>query len=109
MRKRAQRAPVYRSPSVNMAVFKSQAEVVSGTGQSLGDGTAYLHLPRGPNREQDVGGTISLKAWSPTEDAPAALRFADGRRLEIRVSRDALSECSRNRVLRFQAHWPPPS
>jgi hypothetical protein len=90
-----------------MAVFKSEAEVVTQKGDSVGAGTAYLHLPRGMEREQDGGGTISLKTWSPSEDAPAALRLADGRRLEIRVSRDALSECSRNRVLRFQAHWPP--
>jgi hypothetical protein len=90
-----------------MAVFKSEAEVITSTGESLGEGTAYVHLPRGVEREQDAGGTISLKSWSPSRDAPTALRFADGRRLEISVSRDALSECSRNRVLRFQAHWPP--
>ncbi len=92
-----------------MAVFKSAADLLGAEGQSLGAGMVYIHLPRGLERAQDAGGTMSLKSWSPTESPPASLRLVDGRRLPIRVSRDALSECSRNRVLRFQAHWPPRS
>lgn len=89
-----------------MAVFKSQAAVLSEAGQELAEGVAYLHLPRGLERAQEAGGTISLKTWASNGDTPTALLLADGRRLVISVSRDALSECSRNRVLRFQAKWP---
>jgi hypothetical protein len=89
-----------------MPVFKSQAAVLNEAGQELAEGMAYLHLPRGLEQAQEASGTISLKAWSSNGDQPAALRLADGRRLAISVSRDALSECSRNRVLRFTAAWP---
>jgi hypothetical protein len=67
---------------------------------------AYLHLPRGDEAEQDATGTVSLRTWQ-AEGEPTELRLADGRRLSITVTRDALSECSRNRILRFSAHWPP--
>ena len=89
-----------------MAILKSDAELLGEQGQRLGDGMIYVHLPRGLEREQDGSGTMSLKAWTPTEDPPAALQLPDGRRLAITVSRDALSDCSRNRVLRFQVRWP---
>ena len=89
-----------------MAIFKSQAQVLTASGQELGEGLAYLHLPRGLERAQQSGGTISLRSWRPSGEPPTALCLEDGRRLEVRVSRDALSECSRNRVLRFQFDWP---
>ena len=90
-----------------MAVFRSEAEVLSEDGRGLGAGMAYLHLPRGLEREQDGNGTLSLQSWEPSGDPPTALRLKDGRQLAIQVSRDALSDCSRNRILRFTAHWPP--
>ena len=90
-----------------MAILKSDSNVLNETGQRLGVGTAYLHLPHGLDREQEGTGTISLRSWEPTDAPPAELRLEDGRRLAIRVSRDALSECSRNRVLRFTLRWPP--
>ena len=90
-----------------MAVFRSEAEVLSEGGRSLGTGMAYLHLPRGTDREQDCTGTVSLQSWEPAEDSPAAVRLEDGRCLEIKVSRDALSDCSRSRILRFTTRWRP--
>ena len=90
-----------------MAIFRSEAEVLTQSGQSLGVGMAYLHLPRGVEREQEGNGTVSLQSWEPTEDPPTELRLKDGRRLPIAVSRDALSDCSRSRILRFKTHWPP--
>jgi len=92
---------------VYVAVFKSEAELVTQSGEALGGGMAYLHLPRGLQRQQASSGTISLKYWRQSDQPPVALRLPDGRNLGIRVSRDALSECSRNRVLRFEADWPP--
>jgi hypothetical protein len=68
---------------------------------------AYLHLPRGVEREQESSGTVSLQSWEPVEEPPTVLRLKDGRRLTIQVSRDALSDCSRNRILRFTTRWPP--
>lgn len=92
---------------LDMAIFKSEAQVLDEAGRPVGHGTVYVHLQRGLEREQEGGGTISLKSWTPTDRVPRALQLADGRRLDIRVSRDALSDCSSNRVLRFEAHWPP--
>ena len=92
-----------------MAIFRSQTDVLAGDGRSLGFGMVYLHLPRGLEQTQTGSGTVSLTSWEPVEDPPAVLRLADGRHLAIRVSRDALSECSRNRILRFAADWPPGS
>jgi hypothetical protein len=48
-----------------------------------------------------------LKRWEPEGTAPAWLALDDGRALAIAVSREVLSECSRNHILRFQAAWPP--
>ncbi len=90
-----------------MAVYRSQAEVLGPDGGVLGAGTTYLHLPRGLDRPQEASGTISLRSWQPGEDLPASLRLEDGRWLSLVVERDAVSECSRNRILRFRASWPP--
>lgn len=90
-----------------MAVFKSGVEVHDGQDRSIGSGMAYVHLRLGHEAAQSATGTISLKRWEPAEDVPSWLKLEDGRRLAIEVSRDLLSECSRNHILRFQAAWPP--
>lgn len=90
-----------------MAIFRSAAEVLDGAGRQLGSGTAYVHLPRGLERAQQGTGTVSLTDWQEGGGHPERLRLADGRELRIAVSRDALSDCSRHRILRFEASWPP--
>jgi hypothetical protein len=90
-----------------VAIFRSEATVVDSAGRDLGSGMLYLHLPRGLSREQQATGTVSLKTWEPTETLPTTIRLSDGRRLTVDLSRDALSDCSRNRILRFSAPWPP--
>jgi hypothetical protein len=92
-----------------MAVFKSDVLVQDAGARSLGEGKAYVHLPRGLDAAQDASGTVSLRRWEwePTADGPSTLLLQDGRRLAIAVSRDVLSDCSRKRILRFQATWPP--
>jgi hypothetical protein len=90
-----------------VAIFKSQAAVLDGAGAVLGQGMAYLHLPLGLERAQAASGTVSLQRWEPVEQPPTTLRLADGRRLPLELARDALSECSRNRILRFTTSWPP--
>ena len=90
-----------------MAVFKSSVVVRDGRGETIGEGMTYVHL-RGPATEtQDVTGTVSLEWWEPVGDPPAEVALADGRRLPIVVSRDVLSDCSRNRIFRYRATWPP--
>ncbi len=90
-----------------MAVVRAEAKVVGETGRSLGSGIAYRHLPRGSGQEQEATGTVSLRSWNAGVDAPRALRLVGWGELAIDVSRDALSECSRNRILRFRARWVP--
>lgn len=90
-----------------MAVFKSSVEVHDAEQRSIGAGMAYVHLRLAASAEQRATGTVSLKRWEPHDEAPAWLRLEDGRRLPIQVSREVLSECSRNHILRFQAAWPP--
>lgn len=90
-----------------MAVFKSSVVVRDGRGETIGEGMTYVHL-RGPATErQDVTGTVSLEWWEPVGDPPAEVALPDGRRLRIAVSRDVLSDCSRNRIFRYRATWPP--
>lgn len=90
-----------------MAVFKGVVEVVAADGAVIGTGMAYLHLPRGLERAQAANGTVSLRAWAPSEREPRTLRFVrEGREVTIAVTREALSECSRNRILRVSAEWP---
>jgi|SRR4051794_27392349 len=90
-----------------MAVFKSSVSVHDAGDRSIGTGMTYVHLRLGPDAEQRVTGTVSLKRWEPAEDGPAWLALEDGRALAIEVSREVLSECSRNHILRYQASWPP--
>src|SRR4051812_6159876 len=90
-----------------MAVFKSSVDVQDANNCSIGTGMTYVHLRLASDVEQRATGTVSLRRWEPTDLAPARLQLADGRRLPIEVSRETLSECSRNHILRFQAQWPP--
>ena len=90
-----------------MAVFKSSVVVRDGRGETIGEGMTYVHLRAPATELQDVTGTVSLQWWAPVGDPPAEVALADGRRLPIVVSRDVLSDCSRNHILRFQAAWPP--
>ena len=90
-----------------MAVFKSAVVVFDPHERSLGEGRAYIHLPRGHDVRQEATGTVTLRRWEPGDATPTLLGLEDGRRLGISVSREVLSECSRNHILRFQATWPP--
>jgi hypothetical protein len=90
-----------------MAVFKSAVRVRGAGERSIGEGMAYIHLPRGPERAQEARGTVSLRRWEPGADAPTHITLEDGRRLPIAVGGSTLSDCSRNHILRFTAAWPP--
>ena len=90
-----------------MAVFKSAVVVMDPSERALGEGRAYIHLPRGQEVSQDATGTVSLRRWEPGDRLPTLLALEDGRRLAISVSRDVLSECSQKHILRFRAVWPP--
>jgi hypothetical protein len=90
-----------------MAVFKSTVEVRDASNRPIGAGQAYVHLRLAADAEQRVTGTVSLRRWEPADAAPTWLTLEDGRHLSIEVSREVLSECSRNHILRFQAAWPP--
>jgi hypothetical protein len=90
-----------------MAVFKSSVEVHDAGDRPIGTGQAYVHLRLAADAAQQATGTVSLKRWEPAGEAPSWLALDDGRQLTIEVSREVLSECSRNHILRFQANWPP--
>ena len=90
-----------------MAVFKGEAEVIAEDGSILGSGVVYIHLPRGLERAQTGSATLSLREWEAVSVEPSKLRFAgEPATLAITVTRNALSECSRNRVLRMSVSWP---
>jgi hypothetical protein len=90
-----------------MAVFKSAVDVQDAADRSIGAGMTYIHLRLTATAEQQATGTVSLRRWEPEGSPPARLKLEDGRHLAIEVSRDVLSECSQNHILRFQASWPP--
>jgi hypothetical protein len=90
-----------------MAIFKSPVQVLDSSGRAIGEGMAYVHTPRGLEVSQEAGGTISLGRWEPAEHEPVSLLLEDGRRLKIVVTQSALSDCSRNQILRFSTCWPP--
>jgi hypothetical protein len=90
-----------------MAVFKSSVEVHDVGDRRIGTGMAYVHLRLAADTAQRATGTVSLRRWEPAGEAPSWLALDDGRQLTIEVSREVLSECSRNHILRFQATWPP--
>ena len=91
----------------DVAVFKSAVQVQDAEARLIGAGMTYLHLRLGTDTEQQATGTVSLKAWTPADAPPVALILADGRFLPIQVSRNVLSECSSNHILRYEASWPP--
>jgi hypothetical protein len=90
-----------------MAVFKSLVEVHDTGDRPIGAGMTYVHLRLPAESEQRATGTVSLKRWEPAGEPPAWLSLPDGRALPIEVSREVLSDCSRNHILRYQANWPP--
>jgi hypothetical protein len=90
-----------------MAVFKSNVQVHDDANQSIGEGMAYVHLPRGLDADHDAIGTVSLRRWEPAGSDPTGLILSDGRRLAISLTRSALSDCSHKHILRFQTTWPP--
>jgi hypothetical protein len=92
-----------------MAIFKAAVQVRTGSGEAIGEGIAYIHVPRGRDVPQEAGGTISLRRWEPAGQEPVSLLLDDGRVLRIAVTRSALSDCSRNQILRFATSWPPTS
>jgi hypothetical protein len=89
-----------------MAVLRSAAELLGRSGQVIGRGTLALHLPCGREQAQQASGTLSLVYWAPSGELPAIVRLPDGTQLPLEVSRDAVSECSRNRILRLSTRWP---
>jgi hypothetical protein len=92
---------------VKVAIVKGEADVLTADGTVLGSGMAYLHLPRGRERAQTGTGTVTLRDWSAEAGSPEVLRVADfPQPLRIAVERDALSDCSRNRILRLAVEWP---
>jgi hypothetical protein len=90
-----------------VAVFKSSVEVHDTGNRPIGAGMTYVHLRLPAESEQRAIGTVSLKRWEPVGEPPAWLALEDGRALAIDVSREVLSECSHNHILRYQANWPP--
>jgi hypothetical protein len=90
-----------------VAVFKSSVEVHDTGDRPIGAGMTYVHLRLPADAEQRATGTVSLKRWEPAGEPPAWLALEDGRALPIEVSREVLSDCSRNHILRYQANWPP--
>jgi hypothetical protein len=104
---RAGAAQLHQRVIDTMAVFKSSVDVHDSGRRSIGAGMAYVHLRLGAEMEQRATGTVSLRRWEPEGEPPTWLELADGRRLQIEVSREVLSECSSNHILRFQTDWPP--
>ena len=90
-----------------MAVVRVEARVVDERGGEIGAGMAAIHLPLGRSRAQQASGTVSLRQWNPAGGDPVALCWGEGESISIQVSRDAISDCSRNRILRFSASWQP--
>lgn len=88
-----------------MAIVKSPAKILSGDGTSVGLGMAYIHLPRGKDREQVATGTISCTEWHESAGLPETIQLEGYAPLTVSVSREAISECSRNHILRFSTSW----
>src|SRR5688572_20106507 len=73
-----------------MAVYKSSVEVHDSANRPIGGGMTYVHVRLAGDVEQQVTGTVSLKRWEPSGEAPSWLALADGSRLPIEVSREVL-------------------
>ena len=87
-----------------MSVHKSMARLLTSDGSVIGEGRAYVHLPRPASEAQPAQGTLSLDWWN--DAAPARLALASGPMLELRVESDKLSGCIQGRVLRYTTDWP---
>jgi len=90
-----------------MAIIKGNAEIRSATGSVVGQGMMYLHLPRGREQAQSAGGTVSCTAWNPDAGEPRLIAIDDGPTLTIEVSKEAVSQCSQNHILRYTTEWDP--
>jgi hypothetical protein len=90
-----------------VAIVKGNAEIRGANGSIVGRGTTYLHLPRGRGRAQTAGGTVSCTEWNPNAGEPRIIALENGPTLSISVSKDAVSQCSRNHILRFTTEWNP--
>ena len=90
-----------------MAIIKGNAEIRSATGSLVGQGMTYLHLPRGREQSQSASGTVSCTAWNPDAGEPRVIAINDGPTLTIEVSKEAVSQCSQNHILRYTTEWAP--
>jgi hypothetical protein len=86
---------------------KGNAEIRSAGGSIVGRGMTYLHLPRGHGRAQTAGGTVSCTDWDPGAGEPAIIAIENGPTLAIAVSKEAVSQCSQNHILRYTTEWSP--
>ncbi len=89
-----------------MAVVKSPARLLAADGSLIGEGRAYVHLPRDAAVAQPVTGTLSLDWWDDAARAPAVVALSDGPSLSIQVESDKLSGCVVGRILRYSCVWP---
>jgi hypothetical protein len=87
-----------------MSVHKSGARLFASDGSVIGEGRAYVHLPRPASEAQVAQGTLSLDWWN--DGTPAFLELANGPRLPLTVQTDKLSGCIQGRVLRYTTEWP---
>jgi len=90
-----------------VAILKGNVEILAADGSVVGRGMTYLHLPRGQERAQHAGGTVSCTEWNASGGEPTHVAMPDGRIFSISVSAEAVSECSRNHILRYTTEWEP--
>jgi len=88
-----------------VAIVKGSAEILSATGTCIGRGIAYVHLPRGKDLLQTATGTVSCTEWHEGAEPPEMVQIEGYEPLTVSVSREAISECSRNHILRFSTSW----
>lgn len=93
--------------STELAIVKGNAEIRSADGSLVGRGMTYLHLPRGQERAQTAGGTVSCTDWNPNAGPPRIIAIENGPTLSITVSKEAISQCSQNHILRYTTEWNP--
>jgi hypothetical protein len=87
-----------------VSVHKSAARLLADDDSVIGEGRAYVHLPRPAAEPQAAQGTLSLDWWN--DGSPSRLELSDGPTLRLRVETDKLSGCIQGRVLRYTTHWP---
>ena len=83
-------------------------------GEAIASGQCYYLTRQAPSGRVQAGGTIARLEWA-SEDAAAqagpgryALRFEDGTRIEVTVTKHLQTACGPD-VLRFTAVAPPPT